>query len=62
MNEPTLNNIDDYNELKGEKKRVVWAVIIATLLIGGVYTTAKFYFDEVSDEIPTEKVGYLPVK
>ena len=27
-NEPTLESIDDYNTLKGSKKRVVWSVIL----------------------------------
>lgn len=62
MNEPTLQNIDDYNTLGGEKRRVVLAVILATLIVGAIFTAAKFYFSTVSDEIPTEKVGYLPVK
>ncbi len=62
MNEPDLQSIDDYDTLKGEKKRVVWAVIAATLLIGAIYTGAKLVFDSVSDEIPTEKAGYLPIK
>ncbi|MEA3372743.1 MAG: hypothetical protein U9Q62_03525 [Campylobacterota bacterium] len=62
MNEPTLNTIEDYNTLKGEKKRIVWAVVIAGLLIGAIYATAKVYFGSVDDEIATEKIGYLPLK
>lgn len=57
MQEPRLEDISDYNTLKGEKKRIVWAVIIAGLLIGTVYMIAyKIYNGEddmlhVKDEI-----------
>lgn len=37
MSEPTLESIGDYNTLKGEKKGIVWAVIIIGILIGSVY-------------------------
>jgi hypothetical protein len=62
MNEPTLSSIEDYHTLKGEKKRIVWAVIIAGLIIGTIYATAKSIYSTVDDEIKTEKVGYFPVK
>ena len=62
MNEPTLNTIEDYNTLSGEKKRVVWAVVIAGLIIGSILATAKVYFSTVDDEIVTEKVNNFPVK
>ena len=62
MSEPTLESIEDYNELKGEKKRIVWAVIIAGLIIGGIYAGAKAMYATVDDEIQTEKVGRFPVK
>lgn len=62
MSEPTLNSIEDYNHLKGEKKRIVWAVIIAGLIIGGIYAGAKSMYGTVNDEIKTEKIGYFPVK
>ena len=62
MNEPTLGQIEDYNTLGGEKRRVVWAVIIAGLLIGGIFTAAKTAFGTVDDEYPTELIGKVPVK
>lgn len=62
-NEPTLETIEDYNTLAGEKRRVVWAVIIAGLLIGTIYVGAKSYYDSVDDEIPTEqKIANVPLK
>jgi len=54
MSEPTLESIEDYNTLKGEKKRVVWAVIIAGLIVGAIYAGAKNYYSNVDDEIKVE--------
>ena len=41
MGEPTLESIEDYDTLKGEKKRVIWVVVIASLIMGIVYTIAS---------------------
>lgn len=61
MNEPTLNQISDYNTLQGEKKRVVWAVILAGLIIGTVFAGAKWYFGEANDALATgERIGKVP--
>jgi hypothetical protein len=46
MSEPTLESIDDYNKLKGEKKRVVWAVVIAGLIMGVIYAVAVSLYDK----------------
>lgn len=54
MSEPTLQDIEDYNTLKGEKRRIVWAVIIAGLLIGSIYVGAKALFSDVEDSIPLD--------
>jgi hypothetical protein len=55
MNEPTLQNISDYNGLKGEKKRVVRAVILAGLIIGSIYViVANSYPGEVHDALPVK--------
>ena len=62
MSEPSLETIEDYNELKGEKKRVVWAVIISGLIVGGIYVGVKSIYSNVDDEIKTEKVGKFPIK
>ncbi len=51
MSEPTLNDIEDYNTLKGEKKRVVWAVILAGLLIGVIYVIATSVYNNKGDNI-----------
>ncbi len=55
MSEPTLNAISDYNTLKGEKKRVVWAVVIAGLIMGTAYVIASKSYEDVDDTIKTEQ-------
>ena len=51
MSEPTLESIEDYDTLKGEKKSIVWAVIIAGLLIGVAYEVATNVYGNPKDEI-----------
>ena len=58
MSEPRLEDIGDYNTLKGEKKKVVWAVILAGLLMGVIYAYVANANDvddrlEVQDSIKT---------
>lgn len=55
MSEPRLENIEDYNTLKGEKRRVVWAVILAGLIMGVVYVVATTMYSSTDDSIPVEK-------
>lgn len=55
MSEPTLNTISDYKTLKGEKKRVVWAVVIAGLIMGTAYVIASKSYEDVDDTIKTEQ-------
>ena len=62
-NEPTLSSIEDYNTLKGEKKRIVWIVIVAGLLIGAIIVGAKYYYGDANDTIQVEEtIGKVPVK
>ncbi len=59
MSEPTLEDIEDYDTLKGQKKKVVIAVIIAGLIMGIVYVIASgVYGDEevISKDKIFEKV------
>ena len=51
MAEPRLEDIGDYNTLKGEKKKIVWAVIIAGLLIGVIYMIAYKKYGNPADAI-----------
>jgi len=36
-----LRDINDYNTLSGEKRRVAFAVVLAGLIMGTVYLTAR---------------------
>lgn len=63
MSEPKLENIGDYNTLKGEKKRVVWAVIIAGCIIGAIYVVVNESYSKVDDSIPTsDTIKNIPIK
>lgn len=63
MNEPTLEQISDYHTLAGEKRRIVWAVVIAGLLIGLVFAGAKTLYSTVDDELPTsDRIGRIPLQ
>ncbi len=55
MSEPRLEDIGDYNSLKGEKKKVVWAVVMAGILMGVIYTIAINVYDGNQDSIAVEK-------
>jgi len=62
-NEPTLSDIEDYNTLKGQKKRIVWAVIISGLIIGAIFLAAKSYYGEVDDSLPaSDAITKVPLK
>ena len=54
MSEPRLEDIGDYDTLKGEKKKVVWAVILAGLLMGIIYTIASSVYDNKEENIKVE--------
>ncbi|MEA2073224.1 MAG: hypothetical protein U9O86_06520 [Campylobacterota bacterium] len=63
MSEPRLEDIGDYNTLKGEKKRVVWAVIIAGCIIGAIYVIASNNYGTVEDSInTTDTIKNIPIK
>jgi len=61
--EPTLESIEDYDTLKGSKKRVVWIVIMGGLLVGAIFVAAKMYYGSTEDTIMVnESIGKVPVK
>lgn len=63
MSEPTLESIEDYNTLKGEKKKIVWAVIFTGLIMGVVYGFVYNMNDSPDDAIKTqETIKTIPVK
>jgi len=63
MSEPRLEDIEDYNTLKGEKKKIVVAVILAGLIMGIIYVVAFKVFDNQEDTLPVEKsLNKIPMK
>jgi len=53
-NEPTLENIEDFDNNESEETRSIVRKVIVTLLILGLfYAVSKFYFSDVSDRIDT---------
>lgn len=61
--EPTLKGIEDYNTLKGQKKRIVLAVIISGLIMGAIILTAKTFLQQPEDAIEVEQsIGTIPVQ
>ncbi len=62
MSEPRLEDMSDYNTLKGEKKRIVWTVIIAGLLLGVIYMVAYNKYTDQGDTIPVkDKIMLVPL-
>ncbi len=63
MSEPRLEDIGDYDTLKGEKKKVVWTVIVGALLVGVLYVVAYSYYDKSDDSLKVEEtIKTIPVK
>ncbi len=60
--EPSLENIGDYNGLKGEKKRVVWAVLVAGIIFGSIVGAVNYFYGTPSDSIKTQKIGKIPLR
>lgn len=56
--EQKLENIEDYNTLRGQKKRIVWTVIVVGLLLGALFT----YLDKtvaVDDALVEQKENVI---
>ncbi|MEA2028245.1 MAG: hypothetical protein U9N49_04660 [Campylobacterota bacterium] len=55
QNEPTLEELEDYNgEESREKKFVIWGVVIIGLLLGGLYSYFRTAYTNVEDQIVTK--------
>ena len=62
MSQPRLEDISDYDTLKGEKKKVVLAVILAGLFMGAVYSLV-YSMDEADDAIiVNDAIKIMPVR
>ena len=59
-NEPTLQDIEDYNTKGSKEKRLtVWIVILSGLLVGAIYSIISAN-TSVSDTVAsTEKTGII---
>lgn len=63
MGEPRLEDISDYDKLKGEKKKVVWTVIIGAILMGIIYVVSYKVYDNKEESIEVkERIHNIPVK
>ncbi|WP_297443846.1 hypothetical protein [Sulfurimonas sp.] len=61
MAEPKLEDIGDYDTLKGEKKTIVWTVVIVGLLIGVAYVIAYNVYGNTDDSIKVkDKITVVP--
>lgn len=55
MSEPRLQDIEDYDTLKGDKKKVVWTVIVVGVLMAVLYGFVANYFDGADEAIQVEE-------
>lgn len=55
MKEPRLEDMDDYDTLKGEKKKVVIGVVVVGLVIGAIYMFIESKYDNKDEMIEVEK-------
>lgn len=63
MNEPRLEDISDYNTLKGQKKTVVWTVVLLGLFFGLSYAIVANEFKNVDDALSVDKTfKQVPMK
>ena len=63
MAEPRLEDISDYDTLKGSKKKVVWSVIVVGIVLSILYTFAAEKFDGGKENIKVqESIKTIPVK
>jgi len=63
MSEPRLEDIGDYDTLKGEKKKVVLAVIFAGLIMGIIYVIVANNYTDKEEMLEVEKTfKNIPMK
>lgn len=53
-NEPTLEQIEDYNDNESNEKRTIIKLVVLFLIaVGIIYGTIKYSFDGVNDYVGT---------
>ena len=63
MSEPSLEDMSDYNDLNGEKKKTVSIVIAAGILIGILYVTIDYFYGQVDDNLNvTDSIKTVPYR
>jgi len=63
MSEPKLEDMSDYNTLKGKKKKVVLTVVFFGILMGIAYVSVDYFFGNVKDKLNvTDSIKTLPYK
>ena len=63
MSEPTLEDMSDYKNLSGDKKKIVTIVIVAGILMGILYVTIDHFFGSVDDNLNvTDSVKTVPYR
>ena len=54
--EPSLDQIDDYNDNESpQKRRTIYLVILLILIVGAIYTGFKYAYSDVEEYIGTEQ-------
>ena len=63
-NEPTLEEIEDYNDNESpQKRKTVKIVILVCLLVGAIFATIKYNYNSNDDYVGTpEKPGINTTK
>ena len=63
MAEPRLEDISDYDTLKGSKKKIVWTVVVVGIVLGALYSFAAQEFDGGEENMQVqESIKTIPVK
>jgi len=63
MSEPSLEDMSDYNDLNGEKKKTVSIVIVTGILIGILYVTIDYFYGQVDDNLNvTDSIKTVPYR
>lgn len=63
ITEPSLETIEDYDTLKGDKKKVVTWVVVTGLIIGALYVLTSDILTDTNDYIPIQDpLKTIPMK
>jgi hypothetical protein len=57
--EPSLDQLDDYDGKESpEKRRLIYLIIVGILIVGAIYSAFKYTYSEVDDYVGSpEKPG-----